>query len=209
MNYELLQQLIREVANFEAEHGQADLATFSSWLVDRSVQNNADLSNTIPVGHYDINEAIASYLGKMEAYAKHYTKKILRDSELASQNDYVFLIILERLGDHRKTDLISRAIMEVSSGTEVIKRLMRNGLIEDYPDPKDKRSKQVRLTEKGRTVLNKLNSSMEQLGSIVSGNLTEQEKHQLARLLQKLEVHHQQIWDNDQEASLEDILARY
>ncbi|MEL7222992.1 MAG: hypothetical protein AAGJ93_16840, partial [Bacteroidota bacterium] len=122
MNYELLQHLIQEVAVFEAEHGTGDIGTFSSWLVGRTTGKERPVEAE---GHYNLNEIIASFLGQMEAYNKHYTKKVLRESQLAGQNDYVFLIILERLGDQRKTDLISLALMEVSSGIEVIRRLLR------------------------------------------------------------------------------------
>ncbi|MEL6659169.1 MAG: MarR family winged helix-turn-helix transcriptional regulator [Bacteroidota bacterium] len=206
MNYELLQHLIQEVAVFEAEHGTGDIGTFSSWLVGRTTGKERPVEAE---GHYNLNEIIASFLGQMEAYNKHYTKKVLRESQLAGQNDYVFLIILERLGDQRKTDLISLALMEVSSGIEVIRRLLRIGLIEDYPDPHDRRSKRVRLTTAGRQILADLRPGMDNIGELVTGNLTEREKNQLARILQKLAVYHKKIWQQDQDADLTDLLERY
>ena len=204
-----MQQLIQEVAAFEAEHGAGDIGTFSSWLVGRTTAPKPETKADLAEGHYNVNEMIASFLGQMEAYSKHYSKKILRDSQLANQNDYVYLIILDRLGDQRKTDLISLALMEVSSGIEVIRRLLRNGMIEDYPDPHDKRSKRVRLTAQGKQALKELASDMDQIGTLVTGNLTEQEKNQLARILQKLAVYHKKIWQQDQDTDLPVLLKRY
>ena len=76
--------------------------------------------------------------------------------------------------------------MEVSSGIEVIRRLLRIGLIEDYPDPHDRRSKRVRITTAGRQILTDLRPGMDNIGELVTGNLTEREKNQLARILQNL-----------------------
>jgi hypothetical protein len=59
-------------------------------------------------------------------YAKGYIKKALQDSIIQTADEFAFnLITFESL---TKTELISKQVMEKTSGVEVIKRLVGQGL---------------------------------------------------------------------------------
>jgi DNA-binding MarR family transcriptional regulator len=64
-------------------------------------------------------------------------------------DEFGFLATLIRAGNLMKHELINEHMLEMSSGSEIIKRLVRNGLVYEYPDENDKRAKRVALTEKG------------------------------------------------------------
>ena len=75
--------------------------------------------------------------------------RALRESPFATIMDYQFLFVLASHGPMSKGSLIDANGMETSSGTEVIKRLYREGWIAEEPHPTDGRSIVVRLTEEG------------------------------------------------------------
>lgn len=206
MNYGLARALLERLEAFERQHGEGDLVTFAAWL-----QEAVEDTGTVRLGpaRMRLEDAIAAQMGQLWAHVKHYGKKVLKDGPLVSLNDYVFLLILAQWGDQRKTDLISLALMEVSPGIEVIRRLLRNGLVEDYDDPDDRRSKRVRISARGEEVLRSIDGPMNQMSTIVSGNLSRDEKRQLVRLLRKLVLHHEQIWREDQSSTLEEIASKY
>ena len=61
-----------------------------------------------------------------------------------------FLISINRLGNPSKTEVYADTITELNTGTQMMKRLIDAGLIEELTDKDDKRVKRVKLTFKGK-----------------------------------------------------------
>jgi DNA-binding MarR family transcriptional regulator len=76
----------------------------------------------------------------------------LRNSPFTTIMDYQFLFVLRSHGPMSKGVLIEANGMESSSGTEVIKRILREGWIAEEPNPEDRRSVLVHLTRKGEAI---------------------------------------------------------
>lgn len=212
MSYELLKQVVGLLEDFELETGKNDLSSFSTWLFQRQ-QSDAE-EEEIPPTRWDDYAAnadahIAMSIGGLNAHAKHYIKTALKDTELKGLHDFTFLATLVSAGDLRKTDLIATNMLEFSPGMEVIRRLLRNGFIEDYDNPEDGRSRRVSITEKGKKVFEQALLQMEKVNRIVAGNLSAAEKQAVLNKLRKLLVFHQPIWDNEYGEDLEKIMERH
>ena len=65
----------------------------------------------------------------MYHYAKGYIKKALRDSYLQTSDEFSFLITLMTYDSITKGELITKHVMEKTSGSEVIRRLIKRGMI--------------------------------------------------------------------------------
>lgn len=139
-------------------------------------------------------------------YAKGYIKKALKDSIINTADEFSFLITLMTFESLSKTELIQKQVMEKTSGTEVINRLLKNELITQYNDENDKRSVRVRITPKGRMELVQILPQMQIVSQIVTGRLDEKEKTTLAYMLRKLEHYHNDIFLNKKETELFDLL---
>ncbi len=138
-------------------------------------------------------------------YTKVYAKKAFENSIINTQEEFSFLIALMTYGSLTKTELINEQVVEKTSGTEIIKRLLGNGLITESADEKDKRSVRVSITEKGRQEIIALMPKMQMLSSISVGILNESQKNSLAYLLKKLDYHHHDIFSTNKNASLEEL----
>lgn len=141
-------------------------------------------------------------------YAKMYTKKALKESNIKTVDEFSFLITLMTHSEMTKQELINLQIMEKTSGIEIINRLIRQEFIEQFDDEKDKRSKLLRITGTGRRELMMILPRMNMVSKIVVGTLTAEEQNILTYLLRKLDHFHNDIYMNDKEKDLEIIVQK-
>lgn len=83
-------------------------------------------------------------------------------------------------------DLASRINRDKSTTTVLVRKLEQENLVFTEADPKDKRSKNIRLTEKGREYNQKLGEISRKLISTFYADFTEEEKQQFLSLLLKI-----------------------
>ena len=102
----------------------------------RGEVNNNDFSDTRG-SETDISILIVL----MFRYAKGYIKKALKDSPIKTADEFSFLITLLTYESLSKSELIQKQVMEKTSGTEIINRLLKMGLITQFSDETDKRTK--------------------------------------------------------------------
>ncbi|NCP85382.1 MAG: MarR family transcriptional regulator [Bacteroidetes bacterium] len=175
-------------------------------------QKNFSIREIAGSKHKEINKTgnqqeseLVVLLTLMFKYAKQYIKKGLQKSELQTADDFSYLIVLLTYTSLTKMELIQKNVMEKTSGMEVIKRLQRYGMLEQFDDEIDKRSKRVKITEKGKIEIFRLLPEMSKISSIVSGNLSDSEKLTLSYLLKKLDQFHNEIYLNEKGLSIDEL----
>ena len=139
-------------------------------------------------------------------YAKGYIKKALKNSPIKTADEFSFLMTLMTYDHLSKSELITKQVMEKTSGTEIINRLIKLGLIEQFADEADKRSVRIKMTMTGRTEIYKILPQMGVVSQIVTGNLNDSEKTMLAYMLRKLEHFHNDIFMNKKDNELEELV---
>jgi len=142
----------------------------------------------------------------MSHYAKWYIKKVLRESYLQTPDEFSFLITLMTYDSLSKSELITKQVIEKTSGSEVIRRLIKRGLIVESANENDKRSLRVSITRSGREEVLRLLPQMSEVTRIVVGNLSAEEINTLSYLLKKLDYFHNDIYINKRGQPLSDIL---
>ncbi len=150
---------------------------------------------------------ISMHLGFMANYAAFYARRLFRETAIYSMTDWAFLATLLQMGPMSKTELIQHNILEKSSGTEVLKRLQKQGFIEEARHPEDGRIRIVRLTAKGKSTVEAANERIQPMGQLVTGDLSAADKQQLLRLLQRLHQFHQPIFREKKEAEIARLLG--
>ncbi len=150
---------------------------------------------------------ISILLVLMYRYVRIYIKKALKDSPIQTADEFSFLITLMTYESMTKTELITNQVMEKTSGTEIIKRLLKQELISEFADPDDRRSVRVAITDKGRGVLAATIPGMDAVAKIVIGNLSEPEIRTLYYLLKELDFYHNDIFQKKRGRSIEELSA--
>ncbi len=206
--YELVKQLIDLTGEFVKDRIDKDIhiKSFTNWLSKR-------MDETVLIEEYEITghslEAeIAAYIGRMSRYSNSYIKSALVGLPFATDMDFAFTAVLHKYGPVGKTDLIRKMAYDKSSGMEVIKRLLKNGILEQFPNPNDKRGKLLRLTKNGEENVIKAYSEASKAAKTVSGCLTKNEQISLLRTLKKLDEFHLPIYFQE-EKDLNLIIDKY
>ncbi|MDQ1096839.1 MULTISPECIES: MarR family winged helix-turn-helix transcriptional regulator [Chryseobacterium] len=102
----------------------------------------------------------------------------------------------QEAGKRRRRNKVFSAIEcsghEKLTGTQILKRLLDYGLIEERHDEADKRSKTLKLTEKGEAMFHQSVEKVDMTSQVLSGSLNE--KDQLLVLLRKLNEFHAHLY---------------
>ena len=155
------------------------------------------------------NRFIVWNIHRLSKYFRWYAKSFLNANGLNSMDEYFFLVSIYNRGTPAKNEVYKDTISELTTGTQMMKRLIEIGMVKEIVDKKDKRIKRVELTAKGkRTRENVLEQSKKDL-FLKAGNLSEEEKIQLKSSLTYLEKFHSEIYQNDGDKSIDEILSKY
>jgi len=216
-SYQLIHQLIELVAELEEEsQGQEiSLQDFTGFLLNRvGDPKEKARSNEVRFGEgdsaaldiaYQLDNNISRLFVFMSRYARSYIKKALEGTPLQTAEDFTALAILLTHTHLSKSELISHNLQEKTSGTEVIRRLIASGLVRQWDDEKDKRSKHIAITGEGKTLLFQIFEHTNYVGKIITGKLTIAEKFTLQYLLQKLENFHLEHYEKKTIVSRADL----
>ncbi|CAN5242249.1 hypothetical protein BH09BAC6_BH09BAC6_00330 [soil metagenome] len=203
-SYQLIHHLISLLEEMEGEYPerQVSIQDFTGFLLNKvggptdiAVNSEVRFGNNDTVAlerAYQLDNNIGRLFVFMSRYAKSYIKKALEGTALQTAEDFTALAILNTHEQLSKSELISHNLQEKTSGIEVIRRLIAAGLVNQWDDLRDKRSKHIAITEKGKELLYRVFVDMNHVGKMITGKLTIAEKLNLQYLLQKLEDFHLQ-----------------
>ena len=98
----------------------------------------------------------------------------------------VLIILFQMEGPVRPSRLAEIAGVTRATISMMLTRMKRDGLVEEFIDEKDRRQKSIRLTAKGRRIMEELMPLHYQHVSQMMGKLTGGEQEELIRLLKKI-----------------------
>ena len=117
---------------------------------------------------------------------KKQAKSILSKSGVSSIDEYSFLLHLDYQTSFRKMEIIELHNLEAPTGIEIIKRLLKNHLIEEFADEEDRRAKRIQITKKGNIELQSIRPKITEIFTKFTSKLELDEKIQIAGILDKL-----------------------
>jgi MarR family transcriptional regulator, lower aerobic nicotinate degradation pathway regulator len=180
---------------------------FHNFLKGKSKREDAKELKYVQDNAKDVNLSIL--IGTLFRYVKNYSKKVFENSQVQTIDEFTYLAILMNYGSMSKSELISRNVHEKTTGMEIIRRLIKYDFITQTDDLNDKRSQIITITEKGKVEIFQLFHEMSKVSTIVSGDLSAQEKMILSYLLQKLDIFHRNIYDNEKREDLDFLMGKY
>jgi len=214
--YLLIKELIDKVAEYEKvlsspeEMNLEGFTNFISHPTNSTYLQNRNLSGSLELEVQERGNkqetTIAILVTFIYRYAKLYAKKVLQDSSISTLDDFSYLILLLTHENLSKTELIQKNVHEKTTGMEIIKRLIKQNLIYQFDNEADKRSQRVAITEEGKVAIFSILHKLEDVSTIMTGNLSELEKNSLNYILKKLDYFHFDIFMNDRNKTLPEII---
>lgn len=206
---DILLELIELLGSFEETLGNAEdmsLESFLSYAVSIRKSEQDFAEDTM---HSKTDEAyIARMLSLIHRFSRGYTKKALMRSEcLQTEEEYTYLVCLMDGQAKSKGELHTANGLERTTGSEMLRRLQRYGLIHEFVDPKDKRQRLVQITPEGRQELVSVFPGLRDVAQIISAPLDDRQKVFLKAVLVQMSKAHSDAIGVLKDAPLEDYMT--
>ena len=179
MSYPLLHELLDLVERYEEFRGNAE-QSMSNFLrfADQTLeqQTSSEEQKAGMRGHAYLNAMIARDISFVYRYMRYFVRKAIKDTPLQTIDEYSYLITLMAKGEMTKTELNNYNVVEKTSGSEIIRRLLKGGLISQTRNLQDRRSLLLSITPKGREVVKELLPRMQQSSDLLLRDLSWDQK---------------------------------
>jgi DNA-binding MarR family transcriptional regulator len=187
-------ELVNEWAKYETRHPDGGVADFCRYYLAH--QNEKPLKGALVGG---VIPAVADGLllkiiGRISKLNMLYANMALRGTEVNQIEEFGMLAYIKQNKNPRKTEVIYASLFELSSGTDMLKRLQKRGLIKEYDDKEDKRSKRVELTAKGEKIVEVCYGRIVKNAKMLMHDLAEDDKSLCIQLLKGVEMKFSSIW---------------
>ncbi|NRB61009.1 MAG: winged helix DNA-binding protein [Winogradskyella sp.] len=185
----LIKLLVDEAIKYKLEvNSDISLESYMEFL--RNKDHKQEYRKILKLQEEEINQEIIVHLARLNRYANLYLKDALKQTGFSTDMEFPFTAIIHQYGPLSKMELIRKMVYEKSSGMQIINRLIEKNIFTQIDNPNDKRSKLIKLTNKGEQEIFRAYNNARPAAKVVSFPLNELEKKQLIKILNKLDDYH-------------------
>jgi len=190
-------ELIEKWEDFLKFNKKGSLSEFGDFLIAKTksdTKSKSELedyfnSNDTNFGYSDSNSEASYLIWRLNKFAKSYIKELFDKLEITNQDEFAVLSHVDYLKECSKKIAITDNLIEISTGIDIIKRLVKKGYLSERKNPNDKRENLIRLSKKGKEKLKEIYIGFSSVPDILI-NITQEEKHKLVEILKKLDKAH-------------------
>jgi DNA-binding MarR family transcriptional regulator len=197
--------LVNHWAAFEQTHPEGAIEDFCRhYLASRQQQKTKGLlvGGVIP----PINDGLLlKIIGRIGRLHTNYANLALKGTGLNQIEEFGILMTIKQEKNPRKTGIIYANLFEVSSGIDMLARMKKRGLIKEYDDKEDKRSKRIELTAKGEKVTELSFVKIKKIALMMMHDLTDDDKELCIQLLKNVEIKFSALWPKHKGKKFEEI----
>lgn len=197
--------LVNEWGNFEANHPDADIKDFCRYyLAKPSGQkiNGPLVGGVVP---NFVDGLLMKIIGRISKLNMLYANIALKGTGLNQIEEFGMLMTIKQEKNPKKTEVIYANLFELSSGTDMLNRMKKRGLIKEYDDKEDKRSKRIELTSKGEKVVKVCSEKISKNAKMMAHNLTDDDKELCVQFLKSTEIEFSSLWRQHRRKAFDDI----
>ena len=210
MELNLIIDILTELDNYQKANPNANagLDDFRLYLNQKAYENEnpRNLTEKFDLDVYDLENEIAKQVIMLGRYSKQLIRKSLENHPDLVNEDFTYLFRMMDYESLTKMQLIEKNAHEKQTGIEIIKRLVKNGLLAESPDENDKRSTRIAVTPKGKKVFLESMQDITVVSKIMCGQLDTKEKEALLSSLKKLNTFHHTVYSNFKNENTSEIL---
>lgn len=196
-------ELLMAYADFEEQHPKAGLEDFYRYMLQ--TPKATDPKTLMPV---ESQNRLMRSIGRLYSSFNMYMRAALKELGMQIPEGYPFLATLHFMGPMRRTDLINFTLTELSTGSEILNRLKKQGWIAEQQDETDKRVKMVSISEKGRKILIPCLEKAGLIRAFMFKDLSEADRKTCATLLEPVEAIHAKTVLQLRYKTMEEIISQ-
>ena len=199
-------ELVNEWSRFEEKFKEGTIEEFCRHYLISQREKKEIGQNFKGVIPPQVDAYLAKLLGIIFRFMDVYIEAVIREiPEIKRADDFYVINTIFNLGEARKTDIIKNHFLELSSGIDLMNRLVKAKLIKERVDPEDKRSRLMSATDKGERVLMKCYEHFSRLAEIIFWGMSTDDKKLCIQLLRGVEIKHSKIVHGMRGKSLNEI----
>ncbi len=200
-------ELVNSWGAFEENHPNGSLDDFCRHYLAKQAQQK--IKGTLVGGVVpSFNDGLLlKIIGRIQKLNMNYANLALKGSELNQIEEYGILQTIKQDKNPKKTEIIYANLLELSSGTDMLTRLKNRGLIKEYDDLEDKRSKRIELTTKGEKAIETTKLKIFRNAKMLMNDLSEDDKALCIQLLKNIEIKFSALWQKHKVKDFEEIFA--
>lgn len=174
VDYPFIKEILSYLEAYEQENDKTEAVEFALWLLG---SGNTVTGVKTPESQVKKDATIVFLKNLHILYnkIKQEVKEYISESGLTTNDDYIFLSTLSNYRSLTKSELIYKHQIEFTSGTEVIRRLVKANMVKEFRDPADKRSRRVQLTPEGKATLYEIEQKITNSSKRIVGKLNTNE----------------------------------
>jgi DNA-binding MarR family transcriptional regulator len=198
-------ELVNSWGAFEQNHPKGSIEDFCRHYLAKQEQQKIKgkmVGGVVP----SFNDGLLlKIIGRIQKLNMNYANLALKGSELNQIEEYGILQTIKQDKNPKKTEIIYANLLELSSGTDMLTRLKNRGLIKEYDDKEDKRSKRIELTTKGEKAIEATKLKIFKNAKLLMNDLSEDDKALCIQLLKNIEIKFSALWQKHKGKEFEEI----
>ena len=198
-------QLVNEWGSFEAAYPDANIGDFCRhYLATHQQQKNSGplTGGVVPPTSEGL---LLKMIGRIHKLNMSYANNALENTGVKQVEEFGILLTIQQEQNPKKSEVIYANLFELSSGTDMLNRLIKRGLIKEYDDKADKRSKRIELTAAGVKAIELCIARMRKVASMMTVDLSEDDKQLCIQLLKNIEVKYSALWQQHKDKPFDEV----
>ena len=197
--------LVNKWGDFEANHPEGSIEDFCRYHLAH--QNEKKIKGPLVGGvvpHFT-DGLLMKLIGRISKLNMLYVNLALKGTDLNQIEEFGMLVTIRQEKSPKKTEVIYANLFELSSGTDMLNRMKKRGLLKEYNDKEDKRSKRIELTPKGEKVVDVCFERIRKNAKMMTHDLTDDDKELCVQLLKNIEIKFSYLWSQHKGKSFEEV----
>jgi DNA-binding MarR family transcriptional regulator len=198
-------ELVNLWGDFARQHPAASIEDFCRHYLasrQRTEEKGVLVGGVIPVISDGLLLKIIGRLGRLNM---NYANVALQGTGVNQIEEFGMMLTIKQLKNPRKTEVIHDNLFEPSSGTDMLTRLRKRGLVKEYDDTEDRRSKRLEITAKGEKVIEAAQKMLYKNAIMIMRGLSEDDKQLCIQLLKNVEIKLSATWPKHRGKKFDEI----
>lgn len=170
--------------------------------VQRTEEKGPLVGGVVPPAPAGLLLKIIARIAKLSIF---YANLALKGTGLNQIEEFGMLVAIKQQKNPTKTEVIYDSLFELSSGTDMLARMRKRGLIREYDDTEDRRSKRLELTAKGEKAIEAAMKKAQMNAAMLTKSLSNDDKQLCIQLLKNIEIKFSGLWPKHRGRKFEEI----
>ena len=197
--------LVNAWARFEETHPAGNIDDFCRhYLASQREGKEKGLLAGVVVPRVS-DALLMKIIGRISKLNMSYANMALKGTELNQIEEFGILGTIKQEKNPKKTEVIYANLFELSSGTDLLARMMKRGLIREYDDKEDRRSKRLELTPKGEKAVIVCYERVIKNARMLMHDLSDDDKDLSIQLLKNIEIKFSALWQQHKGKDFDEV----